>query len=406
MCMRMISFAVVCSLLAGADLHIKQITGQAQIGHVEFHGTAAGAFDPDLFRGGSPHFLPDQQAPLLSPRLSGVFRNIYAPAVVELATGWQVFFGGWDGVPSGNDRIYSVLTPDFITFEKRRIEIEHGEFVHVCNVSAVRLPNGATRLMCTAFPVGRNLNKPVLFSSPSGDVWNGAPAPYAARRGDLVEMAGYPAFDTADMNGMNVLLHEDGFYRLYFGSFTDPGHVRRASSDDAMHFRYDGPCLASRHMVNDVKKFVVDDRPCYLMGLHGNSDRLWYALSNDGMRFEPERELAVHSGEADRFMVAVGWIVQGQRLLGFLYGAGPVASLDRNRIFARWLQKRLVFRDQQGRRYEAAKALGPDRQVLSLEGQNRLEGHLEVYGEDGKTLAKPISMKLVSGGVYVLRWRP
>ena len=32
------------------------------------------------------------------------------------------------------------------------------------------------------------------------------------------------------------------------------------------------------------------------MGLHANGDRLWYAVSPDGMKFGPERELAANLG--------------------------------------------------------------------------------------------------------------
>jgi len=91
--------------------------------------------------------------------------------------------------------------------------------------------------------------------------------------------------------------------------------------------------------------------------------------------------------------------------LGFLYGAGAVPSLDRNRIFARWLQKKLVFTPDSGGAMEAAGALGPNRQVFSLGGKAELTGRLQAYREDGKTLVgEQWNVKLVSGAMYRMVW--
>lgn len=384
-----------------ALVRIEAVPGQAELGGIEVHGVGAGRFDPVLWQAGHLHFQPDVRSPLIRPRLSGVFRNIYAPSVITTPGGWRVFYGGWDGVPTGNDRIYSVFTADFLDFKERRIEIEHGSFVHVCNVSAVRLEDGALGLICTAYPDEKGLNKPAFFSSPDGNAWNGAPAPYAARTGDIVDIEGYSPYRDAEINGINVLFREEGTYRLYFGNWTAPGKIHRASGQDGRHFRYEGPCLDSRHMVNDVKKFVVDGRACYVMALHANGDRLWYALSPDGRRFDSERPLAASLGRDDAYMVAVGWVTDGERLLGFLYGAGASPHLDRNRIFARWLQRRAVFVAEDGRRFEATGALGPDRQIIALPGHEGIEGRFELFAEDGKTpIGEPVPARVTPGGVY------
>jgi hypothetical protein len=383
------------------DVRVQPIPGQAELGCIEVHGVAAGPFDAALWQAGRLHFQPDVRSPLIRPGVVGVFRNIYAPSAVAIPGGWCLFYGGWDGVPTGNDRIYSVFTPDFLEFRDRRIEIEHGRFIHVCNVNAVRLEDGAFSMVCTAYPDANGLNKPAFFTSPDGKAWNGSPAPYPARLGDIVEVDGYPPYPEADINGINVLLREQDRYRLYFGNWKAPGQVHRASSTDGRRYRYDSPCLDSSHAVNDVKKFVLGGRTCYLMGLHANSDRLWYALSADGMRFEPERPLAASLGRDDKFIVAIGWVTQQDRLLGFLYGAGAVPELNRNRIFARWLQKRVVFVADDGRRFEPTGALGPDRQIIALGTEGVLHGRLELFGEDGKTpLCEPIPMRITPGGVY------
>lgn len=386
-----------------ATLH--QVPGQAELGYAEITGVAAGVFAPDLWEKGTLNLLPDHRSPMLSPRLTGVFRNIYAPSAVETPQGWRLFYGAWDGVNSGNDRIYSALTSNFLDFTDRQTVIEHGSFIHICNVNAISNGNGFD-LVCTAYPVGDNTNKPIFFTSPDGESWNGSAAPYTAQPSDLMTMQGYEAFTPADMNGVNVLLKEDGQYRLYFGNFKDWGHVYRASSPDGKNFTFEGSSLDVPHMVNDVKKLVVDGKPWYLMGLHSNGDHLWYSLSNDGMKFGPEKVLGTNLGDEDRYMVALGWVTRGQRVLGVLYGAGEVKYLNLNRIYSRWLQTKVVFVAEDGKRYEPVASLGPDRQLIPVPKENQLnpiKGHFEFFAEDGVTpIGESMPGTIASGAVYQL----
>jgi hypothetical protein len=383
----------ICPLWAG--ISIEKLPGQAEPGTVEIHGVAAGPFDPSLWEAKTLNFLPDVRSPLLRPRSSGTFRNIYAPSIVPLSDGWRIFYGAWDGVSTPNDRIYSVQTSDFLDFHGRRIEIEHGDFIHVCNVSAVRLPSGDFSMCCTVYPDGPNLNKPAFFVRPAA-----SDPPRPASAPDLITIEGYDGFDRADINGMNVLLHENDMFRLYFGDFRAFGHVHRASGRDGKNFKYEGVCLNAPHMVNDVKKFRRGNRTCYLMGLHANHDRLWYALSPNGMKFGPERELGASLGAEDKYIVAVGWVVREECLLGFLYGAGAVPELNRNRIFARWLQKNMVFIDTAGKQLPVAGALGPDRQIIQVKDGPRV-ATLQAMSEDGKTrLGQPVSVRLEPGCIY------
>lgn len=410
-----------CAFNADAEeIRFERIPGQAALGSVEIHGVGAGAFREEMWRGEKLHFLPDERSPLLAPRLSGVFRNIYAPSAVKLPEGWRVFYGAWDGINATHDLIYSVDTHDFLDFGERTTVIDHGDFVHVCNVNAIRHDDGSYAMLCTVYPDAQGQNKPAFFSSPDGRHWNGSPAPYAATHENIVSIAGYPDFAQADMNGMNVLLYETGpvnlgeadgkvvmrppFYRMYFGDFKARGKVFQAVSKDGRHYTYLGPCLEPAHLINDVKKIATDDGHVYLMALHGNRDRLWYALSEDGMRFDRERLLAVRLDEGDRYIVAVGWVVDGDRVLGFLYGAGAVPGLNRNRIYGRWLQKKVVFTDEGGRTYEAKRALCPDRQILSLGEHEQARGRLQVFAEDGVSpLGDALEIELAAGSVYRLR---
>lgn len=376
-------------------------------GYAEITGVRAGAFDAEAWTAGPPNLVPDIRRPLMEPR-EGTCRNIYAPSAVETAGGWRVFYGAWDGVPTCNDRIYSALTKDFLQFTDRHTVIEHGPFQHVCNVNAIRLPDGAWRMLCTAYPDKSGRNKPALFSSPDGKTWNGHPEPYTASFDDIVTVSGYANYPDADINGMNVLLFDGGKYTMYFGDFRRFGKVYTATSADGRSYTYDGVALEGAYAVNDIKKFKSTRKTWYLMGLHMNTDKLYYSLSDSRESFPPVKLLQQNIDSRDRYIVAVGWVTQGdqetrgRRLLGYLYGAGPDAALASNRIFATWLQKKVVLVRDDGRRVEAASSRGPDRQLFAL-GET-FRGHAEVYAEDGRTLlARSGRVEMAPGHVYNLR---
>lgn len=394
-----LSLGVTC--MAGKT-SVRMIAGQAEPGTIEIRGVATGDFDAKLWQSGKLNLLPDARSPLIEPR-PGACRNIYAPSIVDMGDSWRVFYGAWDGVDTGNDRIYSLNTSDFIEFGPRQTVIQHGVFDHVCNVSALRLPDKSYRLMCTAYPDKDGLNKPATFTSPDGDRWNGSPAPYEAQQSDIISIDGYEKYAAADINGMNVILYEDGVYRLYFDNFKDFGKVYRATSKDGKQFSFEGTSVEFGACVNDVKKFTAAGKPIYLMGLHMNGDKLWYSLSTDGMKFDAPKELAKNQGDADRYMVAIGWITRGNRVLGLLYGAGAVGSLDHNRIFGRWLQKKVVFVASDGTRYEPTAATGPDRQSIKIPQGKELHGTFEIYAEDGVTLLGKSPAKVTPSGVYAVK---
>lgn len=399
-----LSIALILSVSAAGDaVEVAGKPGQAPRRFVEIHGLAAGDFNPDHWKAGVLHFLPDARTPLLEPRLSGGYRNIYAPSAVQTPEGWRLFYGAWDGVHTGNDRIYCVDTPDFLDFGARRTIIENGDFHHVCNVNAFRNPDGAYEMMCTVYPDENGMNKPAYFRSPDGETWNGVPAPYPAQKSDIVEIEGYKDFPGADINGMNVLLREGDQLRLYHCDFKNFGAVYRASGSDGHRYASDGPVLDHPQWVNDVKILQASDGPYYLMGLHQNGDKLWYSLSRDGERFDEPVHFASNLGPADRYIVAIGWVLRDNAVLGALYGAGEVNTLNRNRIFARWLQKRVVFAAEDGDELEATQALGPDRALIEVGDDAHLKGRLRVYAEDGKTLlATSEPVELLDGQILQL----
>ena len=413
-----ILFALLASLSAGfnrvsgaippfgirttASLFATPWPTSAPAGYAAIAGVGARPFDAALWERGALNLVPNAQSPLLDP-LAGSFRNIYAPSAVETPTGWRVFFGGWDGTPSGNDHIYGVTTPDFRSFSDRGTLIDPGAFQHVCNVNALQLADGSFNALCTVFPDAYGYNKPAFYRGLTNEI--------SASRSDIAQIYGYGNYAGADVNGMNVLLFDDNVYRMYFCDYRNFTHVYRATSREGMSYTYDGPALASNHNVNDVKKFITPYGPCYLMGLHANSAHTWYSLSRDGMNFAPERPLISQGSGADPFIVALGWVVKGnqeqpgRRLLGLLYGAGANPQLDENRIFARWLQMKLVFVSDDGQRITGGSADGPESQLIPLGSATSLTGTLQVYAEDGKTFLCSVGrVELDAGQAYQLRF--
>jgi hypothetical protein len=400
----MLTLAFLESAPAVPALEVALATNVAPAGFVEVTGVEAGEFNPLIWQAGTLNFVPDLRSPLRAPQ-SGKFRNIYAPSAVETPGGYRLFYGAWDGVPTGNDRIYSVRTDAwFQGFFNRQVVIVPGGYTHVCNVNALGFEDGSFALDATVYPVG-NLNKPAFFKSDAtGTNWNGLPGePYTVQARDIVAVEGY-AYTNADINGMNVMLRESGVYRLYFGDFNNPGGVFRATSADGKHYSFDAKVLAGPGFVNDVKKFQVGEASYYLMGLHENGTRLWQTVSSNGVAFPAARTLLTNLEAADAYIVALGWVVRGQqessgrKLLGVLYGAGPVSALNQNSLYARWLQKRVVFVADDGTRFPGTKALGPDRQLLAVPDAGPVTGRFEVYGEDGVTLIGASAAQTVKCG--------
>ena len=337
----LLAFAVLHGALAASAPEMTLTTNVAPAGFVEVTGVEAGEFNPLIWQAGTPNFVPDLRSPLLAPR-SGKFRNIYAPSAVEVPGGYRLFYGAWDGVPSGNDRIYSARTDTrFQDFFDRHMVVVPGSYTHACNVNALGAEDGSFTLFTTLYPV-RDLNKPAFFwSDATGTNWNGLPGePYTVQAGDVVDISGY-AYAKADINGMNVMLRESEVFRLYFGDFKNPGGTFRATSTDGKHYTFEAKVLNGPGFVNDVKKFGVGAATCYLMGLHENGAHLWQTVSTNGLAFPAARTLLTNLDAGDAYIVALGWVVRGSQkspgrmLLGVLYGAGPVSALDQNSTYAR-----------------------------------------------------------------------
>ena len=141
-----------------------------------------------------------------------------------------------------------------------------------------------------------------------------------------------------------------------------------------------------------MKRFRVGGATYYLMGLHENGTRLWQTVSTNGLAFPAAQTLLTNLDAADAYIVALGWVTRGaqespgRKLLGVLYGAGAVPALNENRIYARWLQKRVVFVANDGTRLRRHEGPRPGPAAPAPARRSPVSGKFEVYAEDGLTL--------------------
>ena len=399
------SYSIAINNVAWAQLI--EVPGQLPTGTVEIQGVSADSFNPDYWQQNTLNWVPDTRTPMFAPLATGPYQNIYAPWPLEQATGWRMFYGGWDGTDTPFDQINSVTTTDFLSFNNRDHVIANGAFLNVNNVNVQQLSDGSLHMICTGAQAGNSGigDRPVYFSSPDGITWNGTPEPYSAQLTDVINIQGYAAFDSGNFNGANVLLRESETWVLYFSDWkNDPQTMHRATAETLPNFQLRGTALKTDHGVQDVKKFVVNGQSWYLMGLVGSDPKqsIFFSLSNDGITFNSQQVLFRNLSVQDQYIVAVGLVTKGTQLLGVLYGAGPVESLDQNRIFARWLQKKVLITDSSNVQYSPQGGYGPDRQWFQAPQSGSITGTLTVYAEDGVTPLASGSVNVTAGKVYQL----
>jgi hypothetical protein len=388
-----------------ASAQLQEVPGQVLADTVEIQGVSAGPFHPGYWQQNTLNWVPDVRSPMFAPLATGQYRNIYAPWPVEQTGGWRMFYGGWDGTDTPFDQINSTMTTDFLTFGPRDHVIANGAFLNVNNVNVQQLPDGSLHMICTGGQPGNGGdNKPVYFFSPDGIVWNGAPEPYIAQLTDVVSIQGYSGFSTGIFNGANVLLRDNGAWVFYFKDWNTLDTTYWATAVSLPSFQFQGVAQKGNNFVNDVKKFTINGQNWYVMGFVEIDPKQFvsYSLSNDGRNFPAEQMLFKNVSAEDLYIVAFGFVTKGTQLLGALYGAGPVESLDQNQIFARWLQKKVLITDSANVQYSPQGGYGPDRQWFQVGPSGSLEGTIHVFSEDGITPIASGSANVTPGKAYQL----
>jgi|SRR5215469_4874152 len=391
-------------------VQLQEVQGQVSAGTTEIRGLSAGPFNPTEWQKDTLNWVPDFRMPLLAP-LPGVWQNIYSPWALEQPGGWRLFYGGWDGTDTSNDRVYSGTTADFFSFNNRGLVIDHGVFAHVNNVNVSQLANGSLHMICTVLQEPADLDKPAYFSSPDGATWNGSPPPYSAQTTDVVLIPNDPNYPGWDFNGGNVLLWDNDAWTLYYsvGVYGGIGKVFRATSGAPPEFQQAGVALNTLHYANDVRKFKVGGSNWYLMLLYIEEVKLGdtpspvfsYSLSNDGLTFGAEQSLFGGSSQQDHFVTTPSLVIKGSTILGVLYGGNPVDLLNpQNAIYARWLQKKIVITDSFGSQSSLLGSYGPDRQWFTM--PQSVTGTISVYAEDGVTPLGKGNVNLSGAQSYML----
>jgi hypothetical protein len=371
---------------------LEEVPGQSPANVVEIQAVSAGPFNPSYWQSNTLNWVPDVRDPLFASQ-PGPNQNIYSPWALEQANGWRMFYGGWDGSDTPNDRVYSVTTPDFISFGNRILVIDHGAFQHVNNMNVHQLPDGSFHMICGVFPDALGLDKIAYFSSSDGITWNGATEPYSAQLSDMISIRNDPVCETTDYNGGNVLLRDNGIWDLFYSSgiFAANG-VSRATTINPPTFEFVQTALSSSRYANDVRLFQSGGQNWYLMALyveeitHIPPPTLTYSLSSDGIHFGPEQPLFGGAYAEDQYLTTPAFVTKGNQILGVLYGGNATDLLNpADQIFARWLQKRVILTDSSGVQHFAQGGYGPDRQWFLLPLGSSIEGDLIVYSEDGMT---------------------
>ena len=405
--------------------------GAAAAGTLTLKGVGAGPFDPSRVS----NWLRDERAPLIAPRATPAKGfcpgNIYAASAVNNGGAVNVFFGGWDGVSSCHDSVSVAVTEDnFESFGEHVTAVATGAEMHVNNPSAIKLPDNSWRMLYTQLPTApaAPLNKPGFSTSADGVVF----APGAGGAAQLVTMRGYAGWETADVNGGNVLVYAPsgsrsgngsnistgnsddggGSFHMYFVDFAARNHsVYHAIADGhaagaPLAFSYAGVALQERGRIpNDVK--LINGH--WVLGLHANSQQTYMSSVVGGgppSTWPSSRVLFRHRDTTDNYIVSVGMVTDdaATTLRGALYGAGAVPQLDNNRVFATWLQRRAIFRSNDNATVwglgDAASAHGPEKAVLCTNAAS-LAGRWFLYDADYVDESSPGTLLAVSPQVTV-----
>jgi len=383
----------------------------AGFNNFQFIGNNGVSLQNEIRNVGSDSFNPnklsnwnyDIRNPIIKA-VAGGNSNIYAPSIVPNGGAWNIYFGGWDGTTDGHDRISITVTNDnFLSFGTHYVMIDNGVMNHVNNETVIKQTNGTWLMYYTTLPYSPVLNKPAYATSPNGVSWT----PNAGNPSYLINMSGYNNWSNADINGSNVIYYENGVYHLYFDDFNyaSTGHanaVHHAMSTDMVNFTYTGDALNENWIAQDVKIFTYNSSNYYLMCLHDNTSSLRYSIGTSPTIFSASQLLLNNLNSADQYITSGGFVANNNRLYGVLYGAGSVSTLTENAIYAKWLQKKVIFVSNDGsvRWGDIERAFGPDRIELFM-NTNIETGHFYVYDTDGTTLlytSPPVTIR--SGDIW------
>lgn len=356
-------------------------------GKNQIFGVKSNAFNPNKLN----VWNYDDRGVVIQPN-AGTVQNIYAPnAIYTGGNGWNIYFGGEDGAAtSDEDRIYRTTTSDnFQTLGAHSLAINRGYFLDVNNESVVKLAANDWRMayttMGTSNPPTYGLNKTGYATSTDGINWT----PSAGSQSYMLSMSGYNNWANGDFNGSNVIYKDaGGTWHLYFVDMATgavPGN-HHATSTNAVNYTYQGVAGNFGYGINDLKAFTYQSQTYYVGLYHNNGQGVWYTVGTSltNLGASPTQAFANY-GSADYYIATDGLVTDGTRVMGVLYG-GTATWGPTFRIFARWMQKKVVFQNAYVN-WSTNTGFGPD--VVRLAqgaGDNVETGNFKVYDTDGTTL--------------------
>ena len=381
---------------AGYDAVFSQfswVRNNGSSSRVEVDGVGSQAFDPSKIG----NWNSDAGNPLLKPYEGHDHRNIYAPSIVFNGA-WNIYFGGWDNSPAQHDEVYLASSSNnFASIGPHFKIISNGAFDHINNESVIKIAPHQWRMAYTTLPFGSTKNKPGHAISTDGLTWT----PSAGSTSNLMTMTGYSGWPDADVNGGNAIYYDGTQYHMYWDDFKYPGlAMNYATSPDNINYQFQGTKLTG-YVPQEIKSFVHNGTRFYLSGYHNNRDAAYYSLSTSISAPPKPSVLFKSTALDDKFITSLGFVTDGKRLFGALYGASSVSTLDQNCIFASWLQRKVTFSNTHTA-LDENRSNGPDNLFLSIPALLGVEtGKFNVYDTDGKTLLKQTpNVTLLEGDIW------
>jgi len=338
-----------------------------------------GAFNPNKLN----NWNYDERGALFEP--SGTYRNVYSTQAVYLGgSTWRLYYHGYDLSSDGvYDRIYTTVTYDnWGTFDTRYMIVNHGDFWNVGNECVVWLSANEWYMSytCGIIDGQQTTDKTGYSTSTDGANWTPSQGDYDY----MFTVTGYPDWANGQYNGVNPIIKVGNTWHYYFMDSRYNDGVEHATSTNFVNYTWQNEACVWGVAMNDIRALSFGGTTYYPACYHTNSNKLYMtcgtSLTNLG---DPVQIIELSANE---YMPTCCWVQDGSKIIGILYGHTTDPDLWDNRIYAQWLQKKLVFSNASVS-WEDEFSLSPSIERLDMNAGYDVEtGTLKVYDTDGTTL--------------------
>lgn len=375
-------------------------------------------FDPVTNKLENCYWVYDIRYPLIS------HYNAYAPSIVKNGDQvYNIYFGGQLEKPAGSenphDEIYIQDTPDdFISFNApvKQIHYTGGEHANNPNVIKFQSTDGTNTsikwyMVFTFLKILQSpfINRPFVSRSTDGaSDWT----PNYAETGLTID--DNSEFINGNIDGGCGLYYDSSnnkynyFYTVMDSTNPWPGNIYLATGTDGTYYDYAGivldkditPGKTGGFFVNDVKK--INNQ--FIMLTHYPVDTSVYynILDTDGdypkTSLAPTKLFSSIPGATQGYYISTCTMVvdgeyndENKKLRGVVYGAGS-NKLDDNKLYAAWLQKKVLFQTKDGSQvwgynkvypWLATRSYGPDNAYIMTPtiDEEGVQGNFLIFGE-------------------------